>query len=108
MTAEQQACEEHFITHTTQQPDGSTASKTRSNNIEDSPCPCLTALVMGKIDVYWLSSRTVALDSDMVLISFPRNLKCKRLCFVTVQFNNNHFAFLDLSIYVVFVCLFPS
>jgi hypothetical protein len=28
------------------------ASKTRSNKIEDSASPCLTPLVMGKVDVY--------------------------------------------------------
>jgi len=37
-------------------------------NIEDSSSPCLTPLVMGKVDVYWLSTLTVALDPAMVTL----------------------------------------
>jgi hypothetical protein len=32
------------------------ASKTRSNSIADIASPCLIPLVMGKVDVYWLST----------------------------------------------------
>ena len=37
------------------------ASKTRSNNLEDSASHCLTPLVTGKAGVHWLSTLTVAL-----------------------------------------------
>jgi hypothetical protein len=39
-----------------------------SNDIVDSASSCLTQLVMGKVDVYWLSTLMVALDPAMVTL----------------------------------------
>jgi len=54
------------------------ASKTKSNKIEGNASRCLTPLVMGNMDVYWLSTLTVALKPAMVTHMVKVKVKCFR------------------------------